>query len=288
MKHLFCVGLGFSARALAPRLIARGWRVTGTSRSVEGAESLRAENYKAFQFDGAAACEDLSAALATATHLLVSAPPCAEGDPLLLQHRIDIENAEALEWIGYLSTIGVYGDHEGTWVDETVMERPNSERQRRRIEAEGAWLSLAGPGRRSQIFRLAGIYGPGRSAIDKILAGTARRIVKPGHVSNRIHVDDIAGTLEAAMMGGGTHSIYNVTDDEPAPPEDVIAYAAELLGRPAPPEVPFEKAELSAMARSFYADSRRVRNDRLKRDLGVKLRYPTYREGLAAIAAARS
>jgi nucleoside-diphosphate-sugar epimerase len=288
LKHLICVGLGFSARALAPRLIAQGWRVTGTSRSVEGAERLRTEGYEAFQFDGAASSEDLRGAIQTATHLLVSAPPRAEGDPLLAQHQIDVENAESLEWIGYLSTIGVYGDHEGGWVDETAVERPNSERQRRRIEAEGAWLSLAGPGRRSQVFRLAGIYGSGRSAIDKILAGTARRIAKPGHVFNRIHVDDIAGTLEAAMMGGGTQSVYNVTDDEPAPPEDVIAYAAQLLGRPLPPEVPFEKAELSAMARSFYADSRRVRNDRLKRDLGVKLRYPTYREGLAAIAAVRS
>lgn len=289
MKHLVFFGFGFSAQALAPRLKAQGWRVTGTSRSAEGAEKIRASAYEAVIFDGSAASPGVRDALATATHLVISAPPGDAGDPVLAQHRSDIAAASNLEWIGYLSTIGVYGDHDGAWVDETTPETPQSPRSKRRLEAEREWLALdrtqSHGNPRVQVFRLAGIYGPGRSAIDQILAGRARRIIKRGQVFNRIHVEDIAGTLEAAIARRGSHAVYNVTDDEPAPPQDVIAYAAELLGRPAPPEIAFEDAELSPMGKSFYSEVKRVRNDRLKRDLGVEFRYPTYREGLADIVA---
>jgi nucleoside-diphosphate-sugar epimerase len=192
--------------------------------------------------------------------------------------------AESVRWVGYLSTIGVYGDAGGAWIDEDTPARPGSARASRRIEAEAAWLDFGKrTGKRVQIFRLGGIYGPGRSAFDDLRAGSARRIIKPGQVFNRIHVGDIANVLVAAVGGRGRHSIYNVVDDEPGPPQDVVAYAAGLLGVPAPPEIPFEKAELSPMGRSFYSENRRVRNARLKEDLGVRLAYPSYREGLAAI-----
>ncbi|KUO55094.1 MAG: NAD(P)-dependent oxidoreductase [Alphaproteobacteria bacterium BRH_c36] len=292
MKHVVCFGFGFSAQALAPRLKAQGWRVSGTSRSAEGAAKIRTAGFEAVIFDGATASEGVRDALATATHIVVSAPPGEVGDPVLIQHLADIASARQLEWIGYLSTVGVYGDRNGAWVDETTPEAPQTQRSRRRLEAERDWLALdgqQGAGKpRVQVFRLAGIYGPGRSAVDQVLSGRARRIIKPGQVFNRIHVEDIANTLEAAIARGGNHAVYNVADDEPAPPQDVIGYAAELLGLPPPPAVAFENAELTPMARSFYAEVKRVRNDLLKTDLGVQLRYPTYRDGLAEIVAGLS
>lgn len=287
MNHLLCFGFGFSASALAKRLSPEGWRITGTSRSVEGAERIRSLGYEAARFDGTEPSRDVARALETASHLLVSAPPGDDGDPLLAQHRADVIAAAGLKWIGYLSTIGVYGDRGGAWVDETTPESPLSDRSKRRLAAEQSWRALtrSGAGPDVQVFRLAGIYGPGRSAIDQVRTGRARRIVNPGQVFNRIHVDDIAGTLAAAITSGGTHTVYNVTDDEPAPPQDVIGHAAKLLGVPAPPELPIEEAELSPMAKSFYSELKRVRNDRIKQDLGVRLCYPTYREGLAAVLA---
>ena len=190
-----------------------------------------------------------------------------------------------LAWIGYLSTVGVYGNHNGAWVDEDSATRPASERSLRRLQAEQAWREFRKEtGRRVEIFRLSGIYGPGRSVVDNLKAGTARRIVKPGQVFNRIHVDDIARVLAAAIDKDTGHAVYNVSDDEPAPPEDVVAYAAELLGLPVPPALPFEAAGLNAMAASFWAESKRVRNTRIRSDLGVELLYPTYREGLRALA----
>ncbi len=288
MNHLVCFGFGFSAGVLAERLSPQGWRITGTSRSAEGVERIRARGFEAAHFDGTAQSDDVAAALETASHLLISAPPGDDGDPVLAHHQADIIAAAGLRWIGYLSTIGVYGDRGGAWVDETTPEAPSSERSKRRLAAEQSWLALkrtaAGP--EVQVFRLAGIYGPGRSAIDQLRAGRARRIVSPGQVFNRIHVDDIASTLAAAITTDGAHTVYNVTDDEPAPPQDVIGHAAKLLGVPAPPEVPIEEADLSPMAKSFYSELRRVRNDRIKKDLGVRLCYPTYREGLAAVLAA--
>ena len=288
LNHLICFGFGFSARALAEQLAALGWRITGTSRSAEGTERIRALGFAAARFDGTTPCTDIRAALQSASHLVISAPPGEDGDPVLRQHQSDIVVAPGLKWVGYLSTFGVYGDHGGAWVDETTPETPVSQRSKRRLAAEQSWLSLANSdgGPTVRVFRLAGIYGPGRSAIDQVRAGQARRIVKPGQVFNRIHVDDIAATLAAAIVTGGTHSVYNVTDNEPAPPQDVIGYAARLLGVPAPPEVPIEDVGLSPMTKSFYSEVKRVRNERIKQDLGVQLQYPTYREGLASVLAA--
>jgi nucleoside-diphosphate-sugar epimerase len=226
----------------------------------------------------------LSAALREATHVLISAPPGEVGDPVLNQHSADLAQAPSLRWIGYLSTVGVYGDHQGDWVDETTPPNPVSQRGRRRVGAEEAWLALgADAGARVLIFRLAGIYGPGRSAIDRLRAGTAQRIVKPGQVFNRIHVEDIAEIVHASLSGGGTHAVYNVADDEPAPPQDVIAYAAELLQMPPPPAIAIEDARLSVMAKSFYVENKRISNARAHRDLGIDLKYPNYRLGLQAI-----
>jgi nucleoside-diphosphate-sugar epimerase len=284
MSAAFFFGLGYSAKALARRLATEGWNIAGTSRTDEGVDELRALGYVAYRFDGKEAAEGIADALAKASHVVVSASPDENGDPTLDCHAEDLARANGVRWIGYLSTIGVYGDTGGAWIDETAPVNPNSERTRRRVEAEAAWLSFGEKtGKRVQIFRLGGIYGPGRSAIDDLRAGKSRRIVKPGQVFNRTHVADIASVLAAASGGAGKHTLYNVTDNEPAPPQDVIAYAANLLGCPPPPEIPFESANLSPMAVSFYSANRRVRNSRLKDDLGVRLIYPTYREGLTAI-----
>lgn len=284
VSNIVCVGMGYCARALAWQLADLDWRVTGTTRSKDKAEQLDEAGWRAIVFNGTMPSLELAAALADATHLLVSAPPGAAGDPLLAQHAGSLRAAPRLTWIGYLSTIGVWGDQGGAWIDETTEALPRPGRSEHRLEAEQAWLSIgAATGKRVQVFRLAGIYGPGRSVFDQLRAGTARSVVKPGHVSNRIHVEDIAQALMRAMAGHGRHCHYILADDEPAPPEDVVAHAAMLKGVPAPPAVPFETAELSDMARSFYESCKRVRNGRMKQDLGVRLLHPTYREGLAAI-----
>ena len=227
--------------------------------------------------------------LAGTTHALISIPPDLEGDVVLRHFRDDLAALPELAWVGYLSTVGVYGDWQGQWVDETSPTRPISERSLRRVQAERAWLDFGkATGKRVEVFRLAGIYGPGRSVIDTLRAGTARRIVKPGQVFNRIHVDDVARVLAAAIDRDTGHRIYNVSDDEPAPPQDVVAYAAELLGLPVPPEIAYETAGLAGMAASFWAESKRVSNARIKADLGVELMYPTYREGLRALVGLNS
>ncbi len=285
MSNLFVFGMGYSAVETAVLLEAGGWRVSGTVRSAAKAVDLAKEGISAVLFDDRAAVEK---ALQAATHLLVSTPPGDKGDPALSAYEQAVRDAPALSWIGYLSTIGVYGDHQGKWIDEETPTAAPRGRKSARVEAEQAWEALA---RERDVpldlFRLAGIYGPGRNQLDRIRAGDARRIVKPGQVFNRIHVEDIARTVIAAIRrerrGGGCR-IYNVADDEPAPPQDVLLYAAELLGAPPPPAVPFEEAELSPMARSFYEDNKRVHNTKIKRELGVVLRYPTYREGLQALA----
>ena len=289
MTRLVVIGLGYSAREIAGKLARQGWETVASSRTHEGAARLGAAGYEALVFEGTHPSPALAAALAKASHVLVSAPPDAGGDPLLRQHASELAASPRLEWIGYLSTIGVYGDRQGAWVDETTPPRPISERSRRRLAAEEAWREFArSTARRVQIFRLAGIYGPGRSAIDDLRAGTARRIVKPGQLFNRIHVQDLAAAVIAGAEGAGTGMVYNIADDEPAPPQDVVTCAARLLGVPAPPEIPFEAAQLSPMAQSFYAESKLVRNDKAKRQLGLVLEYPTYREGLRAIAQAES
>ena len=286
MSELFCFGLGYSALHLAHRLQPQGWNIQGTTTTPKGVSVLAREGFEAHVFDGTAASKDVRPALARATAVLVSAPPDGAGDPVLRHHANDLAAAASLRWIGYLSTIGVYGDRQGAWVDETSPAQPTAERSERRLAAEQEWLAFARrTGKRVQVFRLAGIYGPGRSALDNLRDGLARRIVKPGQVFNRIHVEDIASVLAAGIAGRGRHEVYNVADDEPAPPQDVVAFAAQLLGVSPPPEIALQQAGLSGMAASFYGENKRVRNARIKQDLGVALAYPTYREGLRALAA---
>jgi nucleoside-diphosphate-sugar epimerase len=277
-RTLLSFGHGYSAAALAARLLPQGWRVIGTTRSAEKAESIAATGVEPLIWPG----EDVEWALDAADALLVSAAPGVEGDPVLAALRDPIaEAATRLDWVGYLSTTGVYGDHGGDWVDETTPLSPATERGRARVAAEAAWAAI--PGLPLHIFRLAGIYGPGRGPFAKVRAGTARRIVKPGQVFSRIHVEDIAQVLEASLAHPNPGRVYNLCDDDPAPLEDVIAHAAELLGLPVPPAEDFETADMTPMARSFYAESKKVRNDRIKNELGVVLRYPDYRSGLRAM-----
>ncbi len=285
--RLFCFGLGYSALTLARRLMAEGWSVAGTTRSEDKRVRLAADGIEVHLFDRDRPLDDPGTALAGASHLLSSVPPDGTGDPVLDLHRSDIAAVETLGWLGYLSTTGVYGDRGGDRVDEDSDLTPTGERGRRRVAAEEAWLDLwERDGLPVHLFRLAGIYGPGRSALDGVRDGTARRIDKPGQLFSRIHVDDIASVLEASIARPRPGAAYNLCDDEAAPPQEVVAYACELLGREPPPLVPFEEAELSDMARSFYRDNKRVSNARIKAELGVTLEYPTYREGLRAILAA--
>lgn len=281
--RLFVFGLGYTAGVLARQLAAEGWRIAGTCQGEEKRAELEARGYEAYVFDREHPLPDARAALAGTTHLLLSIPPDRRGDPVEACHAMDIADLTSLEWAGYLSTTGVYGDTGGEWVSEASWLKPGSERAKRRVEAEKGWLNLYRRfGVPLHVFRLPGIYGPGRSAVDQVRAGEAKRIDKPGHLFGRIHVEDIAGALRASMAMLNPGAIYNVCDDEPAEPQEVIRFAAELLGVEPPPLVPFDKAELSEMARSFWADNRRVKNDRLKNKLGYTLKYPSYREGLKA------
>ncbi len=280
---LLTLGHGYTARALAARLDPE-WRVVGTVRARAACDDLRAEHVAPLLWDNREAVEE---AVGAATHLLISAAPDAEGCPVLARFRAAFERAERLRWVGYLSTTAVYGDRGGDWVDENSELRPSSRRGHWRVAAEEAWFQLGErTGLPVHVFRLAGIYGPGRSAFDKLRDGRARRIIKPGQVFSRIHVADIASVLLASMAKPDPGQAYNVADDEPAPPQDVIVHAAGLLGVEPPPEEPFETAEMTPMARSFYGENKRVSNERIKTDLGVVLTYPNYRAGLAAILAA--
>ncbi len=280
-KVLLAMGLGYSAAALSRRLLAQGWRVVGTTRSPEKAARLQAQGIEPLIWPGT----PLDGALAEATHILLSIAPDAAGDPVIAAEA-DALRAARPEWVGYLSTTGVYGDHDGGWVDETTPLTPGTARGRQRVLAEAQWQALAAErGWPLHIFRLAGIYGPGRGPFRKVKDGTAQRIVKPGQFFSRIHVEDIGQVLDASIHRPDPGAVYNVCDDDPSPPQDVLAHAAELLGLPIPPEVDIDKADMTPMARSFYAESKRVRNDRMKRDLGIKLLYPTYRDGLAALLA---
>jgi nucleoside-diphosphate-sugar epimerase len=284
MTHrLLSFGHGYSSRALARRLGADGWTIAGTSRSAAGAEALAAEGIEGHVF---ARGRPLAPEVLTGiTHVLVSIPPDEAGDPVLDAHGADLAALPGLRWVGYLSTTGVYGDHNGGWVDETTALAPVNERGRRRAAAEAGWLALARTrGLPVHVFRLAGIYGPGRSQIDSVRDGTAKRTYKPGQVFSRIHVDDIAAVLAASIARPRAGAVYNVCDDEAAPPWEVVEYACTVLGAPVPPLVPLEEANLSEMGRSFYAENKRVSNRLIHDELGVELRYPTYREGLAALA----
>ena len=285
--NLFAFGLGYSAAHFVRRYRYRFEKIAGTVTSDGKAAALHAEGIETFVFDGAGADPGIASALNGADALLVSIPPDAEGDPTLRHFAAAIAAAPRLAWIGYLSTVGVYGDHGGGFVDEDTPARPVSARSRERLAAENAWLRLgAGAGKPVHVFRLAGIYGPDRNALAQLAAGTARRIVKPGQVFNRIHVEDIAAVLAASIARPRAGAVYNVADDEPAPPQDVVAYAAGLAGVAPPPAVAYAEARLTGMAASFWGECKRVSNRRIKDELGVALSYPSYREGLAALHAA--
>jgi len=276
---LLSFGHGYSAQALVRLLAPQSWRVIGTTRCAEKAAAIRETGAEAVVWPGG----DVSA-LREATHVLVSAGPTEAGDPVLALLRGQIAAAAPrLTWVGYLSTTAVYGDHGGGWVDETTPLTPASRRGRLRVQAEAEWGAI--PGLPLHVFRLAGIYGPGRGPFAKVRAGTSRRIIKPGQVFSRIHVEDVAQVLAASMARPNPGAVYNVCDDNPAPPEEVIAHAAKLLGLPVPPAIAYEEAEMTPMARSFYGENKRVRNDRIKDELGVDLRYPGYLEGLGALLA---
>lgn len=282
-KTLLSLGHGYSARALADLLVPMDWEIHGTTRSEEKAQTMQRQGVTAHVLpkDG---CIQVPAAWEHATHLLISAGPDEQGDPMLRAFRPLLKRlAPKLKWAGYLSTTGVYGDHEGAWVDETTTLAPSTRRGRWRVAAESEWGNVAGLP--LHIFRLAGIYGPERGPFAKVRSGTARRIIKPGQVFSRIHVEDIAQVLAASIARPNPGAIYNLCDDDPAPPQMVIAHAAQLLGLPLPPEEDFETAQMTPMARSFYSESKRVRNERIKSELGVQLKYPSYREGLADLLA---
>jgi uncharacterized protein YbjT (DUF2867 family) len=274
---LLSLGHGYTAQALARLLKPQGWRILGTSRTPAHLAEMAVQGVEPHAWPG----EDLTPLFRQATHILASIAPGPGGDPVLAAHPV-IRDLSPATWTGYLSTTAVYGDHAGAWVDETTPLTPGTDRGRWRVLAETQWQATGLP---LHIFRLAGIYGPGRGPFAKVRDGSARRIVKPGQVFSRIHVDDIAQVLAASIARPDPGAIYNVCDDDPAPPEDVIAHAADLLGLPRPPEVPWTEANLGPMATSFYSESKRVRNDRIKHDLGVRLLHPDYRAGLAAMLA---
>lgn len=279
---LLSLGHGYSAQALEERLLPQGWTLIGTTRSPEKAALMQARGVTPLIWPGS----DLP--LAEATHLLTSVAPRSgdqgAGDPVLAAHGEAIAQARHLEWVGYLSTVGVYGDQQGGWVDEDTPPNAVSARAQARVTAEAAWQETCDrAGIRLHIFRLAGIYGPGRGPFEKLRTGRAQMVIKPGQYFSRIHYDDIGQALERAIHSDLPSRIWNLCDDAPAPPQDVLRHAAALLDIDPPPDVPFEDADLSPMARSFYADSKRVHNDRIKRDLGLKLIHPDYQTGLAAI-----
>jgi nucleoside-diphosphate-sugar epimerase len=282
--NLFVFGLGYTAQQFIQTHREGFTEVCGTVRSADKVRRLAEAGIQACRFDGAGFDPQILEHLSRADALLISVPPTDETDPVLKHFHEAIAVAPRLRWVGYLSTVGVYGNADGGWVDEATPPNPASARARHRIAAERQWLELGEKAPFAvQVFRLAGIYGPGRNALLKVADGTAKRIVKPGQVFNRIHTTDIAGILKASIEHPDRSAVYNVADDEPGPPQDVIAYAAELLGVSAPPEVPFDEAEQTPMARAFYEDNKRVRNTRIKTELGVTLRYPTYRHGLKAL-----
>ena len=284
---LFCFGMGFVGKTLGRLLLAEDWSVIGTARDVSGCEELIDEGFDAFLFTGDEPGEGIDDALLDVTHVVNSVPPSDRGDPVLMHHGDGLANLPDLQWLGILSTVGVYGEHHGDWVDEDTKPAPISPRSKLRLKAELDWQAFGGDiGTNPHIFRLPGIYGPTRNQLETIKRGKARRLVKEGQVFNRIHVEDIAQILFASMQKPDAGQLFNISDDEPAPPQDVVSYACQLLGIEPPPEVKFEEAELTPMARSFYGECKRVKNECIKKKLGITLKYPTYREGLKELLAA--
>ena len=283
-RKLFIFGIGYVGCHLAEELLRDGWHVAGTCRSPSKKEELAERGIATTLFDGTHPAAQWQTVAADATHILISVPPKENVDPVFKHHARDIVALKP-QWIGYLSTTGVYGDHGGAWVDETAETRTTSPRGTARLAAEKMWLSLSP---QAHIFRLAGIYGPGRSAIDNLYQGTARNIVKDDHVFSRIHVADIVQALQASMQIPRPGRIYNIADDAPSASSDVVEYAAKIIGLAAPPRIEAATATLSETAKEFYENNKRIKNDRLKTELGVHLKYPTYREGLRGILARRS
>ncbi|MEP7239345.1 MAG: SDR family oxidoreductase [Devosia sp.] len=284
--NFFFFGMGYSSLATARAihdLVDASAAIAGTTRTEEGCERLAESPYRLHVFDGVRPGATLGPELRAATHLVLSIPPGEDGDPALRLHRADLDAAKSLQWLCYFSTVGVYGDFDGAWIDESAPTRPGNRRSQQRVEAEEAWRDYAAArGLPLLTLRLAGIYGPGRSAFDKLREGTARRIVKPGQVFNRIHVEDI-GRVTALAAERRLAGTFNLSDDEPAPPQDLVAYAADKMGVPVPPDVPFETAQMTEMARSFYGDNKRVSSAAIKQALGIELLYPNYPAGLDAI-----
>jgi len=283
--NVFVFGLGFSAREAVTHLRLRYQTVNieGSNRSRERGEALTDRGVFSHVFDGTRPGETLGPALRKASHVVLSIAPGPEGDPALLHHRADLDAAEGLEWLCYYSTVGVYGDFGGAWIDESAPLVPRNERSDRRVAAEQAWRDYArARGVKLAILRLAGIYGPGRSVFDKLRAGTAHRIVKPGQVFNRIHVADI-GRVTALAAEARLEGTYNLADDAPAPPQDLVTHGATLMGVEPPPAQDFATAQLTPMQKSFYADNKRVFNGAIKKALGIEMLYPDYRAGLNAI-----
>jgi nucleoside-diphosphate-sugar epimerase len=282
----FFFGMGYTSLATARamhRLIDPGLPVAGTTRSDDHEEQFADTAYRIHVFDGVSPGATLEEDLAKSSHVVLSIPPDESGDPAYNLHRANLDASRSLRWLGYFSTVGVYGNFDGAWIDETAPTRPLNSRSRHRLAVEDAWRSYAeARGVPLLILRLAGIYGSGRSAFDKLRDGTARRIVKPGQVFNRIHVDDI-GRITALAAQRELSGIFNLADNEPAPPQDLVSYAAGLLGTEPPPETPFAEAQLTEMARSFYSDNKRVSSRAIQEALGTELLYPTYRHGLDAI-----
>ena len=278
--HLLCLGFGFCARALAADLLPKGWKVTGSARSSDSFDDIRSMGAAPVVLNEETPLDE--SVWQDVTHLLISAPPGTAGDPVLRHHKNKIVSSKGqLSWIGYLSTTGVYGNRDGAWVDEGSALKPTSDRARRRVEAERQWLALFHDNALPvHIFRLAGIYGPGRNQLVSLKTGKARRIEKPGQMFSRIHVEDVATILQASIDRPAPGAIYNVCDDEAAAPADVVAFAADLLDMPPPPLVRLEDADMSEMGKSFYNDNKRVRNSKIKKDLGISFAYPSYREGL--------
>lgn len=281
-RHLFCFGCGYTAQRLARRVRAAGGLVSGTARSVQAAAALDAEGITGWQFDGTAPLP--AAALQGVTDLLISIPPGDAGDMILTHHPDLAKTCGNLRWVGLLSTTGVYGDTGGAWIDEGAPLAPRTERSRNRVLAEDHWLAFAKQsGIPVQVFRLPGIYGPQRSPFARLRAGTARRIVKPGQVFNRIHVDDIVAALLLGMARPKAGPVFHLADGHPAPADEVLSHAAALIGLAPPPEVAVDDPSLSPMAREFYAECKRLDITRARRDLGFAPLYPDYRSGLQAI-----
>lgn len=284
-KKLFCFGYGYSADYLARALRTAdpSWAIAGTTRDHTKADVMAAAGVEAYVFSDQEPLANPSHALQGVTHILISTPPDDYGDPTARFHGDDIVQISTLKWVGYLSTTGVYGDQGGAWVDERSLVQPTSKRGTRRARAEEQWMNLHDQhGLPTHIFRLSGIYGPGRNALDSVRAGAARRINKPSHTFSRIHVEDIAQVLAASIITPKPGEVYNVSDDYPSASHEVIAYACEILGKPLPPLLDYASADLAPITMSFYSENKRIRNDKIKDTLGVTLCYPSFREGLLA------